>query len=132
MIVYINHRYKEWAEWCLRGRSSGLGYPSQCAFSRLTPSSSARGLVPIDSDAWEVEQCVQRLEPEEVHLVKEFYLRTSVPVETIAKDLHCHRDTVYARLHTVHNKTLGWLNDLSAGVSLPAIRRVNKLKRGSG
>ena len=129
MIQYVNHRYNEWARWCITGRCGGLGYPRQVAFMRLTPA-TANGYMPIvDEHAWEVEQCVLRLEPQEQHLVREFYLRQAVQIEIIARDLGCHRDTVYARLDRVHKKTLGWLNDLAAGVALPVARQVKKVPR---
>lgn len=129
MIEYINHRYNTWASWCIRGRDNGLGYPKACNFTRLTPGSGTGFQPTMNEDAWEVEQCVARLEPAEQHLVKLFYLTPSVNVAQVARELHCARDTVYARLHTVHNKTLGWLNDLAAGVNLPPVREIRRVEQ---
>lgn len=131
MIIYVNKRYQNWAEWCLRGRSAGLGYPRRSNFMRLTPPSDPKTVPVIDEDAWEVEQVVQRLETDEQHLVRMFYLRTAVPVTQIARDLHCTEKTVYNKLERVHQKTLGYLNDLAAGVALPPVGQVRIRKLGT-
>lgn len=111
MIEYINRRLNTWADWCINGRKIiGLGYPSQCAFSRMTPPSPDRTLLtPVAcEEAWEIEQAISRLEPRQRDLVRQFYLHTGT-AETHAKALRMHRDTLYARLHRSHISIMEWL-----------------------
>lgn len=115
MILYVNTRLNGWAEWVASGkRVVGLGYPSQCSYTRLSGRSDCVGSPEFDEDAWEMEQAVQRLPADLKQLVIVFYLETSSG-EQKAKRLHCHRDTMYSRLNRAHNELLGHLNDLASG-----------------
>lgn len=116
MIVYVNSRLVSWAEWVASGRKVvGLGYPSQCAYTRMAAHGGQHRGAEFDEDAWEVEQAVNRLDNDLQQMVMEFYLSTTT-VEIMARNLHCHRDTVYARLHRAHHEILGHLNDIAAGI----------------
>lgn len=109
MIQHINDRLNVWADWVASGRKVvGLGYPSQVAFVRLTPSSA--GLrAPIENEqAWEMEQAVHRLDCNLRAVVDQFYLRAG-SAESHARALHICRDTLYVRLHMAHTRIMEWL-----------------------
>lgn len=119
MIVYVNTRLNQWAEWVAK-RNDGLGYPRAVAFSRMAHSGSFGPSSPdMCEDAWEVEQCVTHLEKSLRAAVIEFYLRPGT-CEQKAKALMCCKKTMYSRIDRAHNEILGLLNDLAAGISLPS------------
>lgn len=109
MILHINDKLNAWAAWVAAGRKVvGLGYPSQVAFVRLTPSSGG-WKAPLENEvAWEMEQAVHRLEPTLRATVEQFYLRAGT-ADSHARALHCHRDTLYARIHSAHLRIMEWL-----------------------
>lgn len=109
MILHINAKLNQWAQWVATGRKVvGLGYPSQCAFMRLTPSSGG-WMAPIENEtAWEIEQAVHRLDPKQREAVEQFYLRAGT-ADTHARALHCCRDTLYARIHSAQVRIMEWL-----------------------
>lgn len=111
MILFINDRLNGWAAWVASGkRVVGLGYPSQCAFTRLTPSSTSNQSPIANEDAWEVEQAVQRLENSLHQIIFQFYMHAGT-AESHAKALHICRDTLYARLHQAHVKIMEYMQD---------------------
>jgi DNA-directed RNA polymerase specialized sigma24 family protein len=109
MILHINAKLNQWADWVATGRKVvGLGYPGQCAFMRLTPSTS-EWRAPIENEeAWSVERAVQHLEPCLKSAVEQFYLRAGT-ADTHAKALHCHRDTLYSRIHQAHVRIMEFM-----------------------
>jgi DNA-directed RNA polymerase specialized sigma24 family protein len=109
MIPHINDRLNDWASWVASGRKVvGLGYPSQCAFQRLTPSGSNLR-APIENEyAWEIERAVHDLDANLRDVVEQFYLHAGT-VDSQAKALRICRDTLYVRLHMAHTKIMDWL-----------------------
>lgn len=111
MIIYINEKLNQWGLWCLSGRER-IGYPKQAAFLRLMPSSGAGCLEMCDDEAMQVNRAVQRLDRDLRRVVDLFYIKMrSCPAESIARDLKCSRDTVYARLHRAHLVVMGAIED---------------------
>ncbi len=109
MIRHINDKLNLWAEWVSSGRRvHGLGYPSQCAFSRLTPSASGWHSPIINTEACEIDRGVCRLDRPLRDVVEQFYLRAGT-AESHAKDLRICRDTLYARLHMAHVRIMDYL-----------------------
>jgi DNA-directed RNA polymerase specialized sigma24 family protein len=109
MILYINAKLNTWSDWVASGRKVvGLGYPSQVAFMRLTPSSNSLREPILNEEAWEIEQAVQRLDAQLREVVDQFYLHAGT-AESHAKALHICRDTLYSRLHAAHLRIMDWL-----------------------
>ena len=109
MIPFINAKLNVWADWVVTGRKVvGLGYPSQCAFTRLTPSSTGWRSPIENEEAWEVEQAVHRLDAKLRDVVEQFYLRAGT-AESHAKALSICRDTLYVRIHQAHVRIMEWL-----------------------
>lgn len=114
--TYINNRLNDWARWLLMRSDGGQGYPGQSAFVRLAGGTKPGAYIPpgLDEDAWEVEQAVQSLKPELKLVVQAFYCHTGT-VEQKAKECHCHRDTMYARLDRAHGLIMDYLNGCTCG-----------------
>jgi DNA-directed RNA polymerase specialized sigma24 family protein len=109
MITHINAKLNVWAIWVVGGRKVvGLGYPSQCAFSRLTPNATTLRSPIANEEAWEIEQAVHRLEAPLRDVVEQFYLRAGT-VETHAKALGIGRTTLFTRIHDAHVSIMEWL-----------------------
>lgn len=112
MIDYINARCLAWAEFSKRKVSGKLGYPRQSAFTRWMPSGTCS--VPINEDeVSEIERAVISLDGELKCVVKAMYL-SSGTIDQKARDIGCHRDTFYARLHRSHVRIMEWLQDHDA------------------
>jgi hypothetical protein len=115
MIQYIDKLMHDWAAWTKVRRDGGLGYPSKAAGCNLMPASGNRGdIVGIDEQSMEIEQIVVRLRLERVDLYKVvdwFYLAGDVTRDRIAKELGCSRDTVYVKLHSVHQFVMTAMED---------------------
>lgn len=109
MILHINAKLNMWADWVASGRKVvGLGYPSQVAFTRLTPCSTSLR-APIENEqAWEIEQAVHRLDSQLRDVVEQFYLRAGT-AESHAKALCICKVTMYARLHMAHTRIMEWM-----------------------
>jgi DNA-directed RNA polymerase specialized sigma24 family protein len=112
MIVHINNLLNHWAMWSTRRASSGLGYPRQAIYTRLVANGSAMLMPEIDEESWAMEQAVQALKSRQnLHeVVIEVYLKGGTS-EQKAKALHCHRDTMYVRLHQAHIAIMDWLSE---------------------
>jgi DNA-directed RNA polymerase specialized sigma24 family protein len=106
MILYINDKLNLWAAWVATGRKvRGLGYPSQVAFMRLTPSSRSLQAPILNDEACEIDSAVCALERQLREVVDQFYLHAGT-AETHAKALRICRDTLYSRLHQAHARIL--------------------------
>ncbi len=111
MIPHINDKLNIWADWVATGRKvRGLGYPSQVAFMRLTPSSHALQAPIMNDEACQIDAAVCRLEAKLRDVVDQFYLHVGT-VETHAKALGICRDTMYVRLHMAHTRIMDWMLD---------------------
>ncbi|MEO6147036.1 MAG: antiterminator Q family protein [Sulfuriferula sp.] len=112
MILHINDLLNRWALWSTRRASSGMGYPRQVIYTRLVGNGAAARMPDIDEESWAVEQSVQSLKHHRnlYEVVVEIYL-TGGTSEQKAKALHCHRDTMYVRLHQSHIIVMNWLNE---------------------
>lgn len=113
MILHINDLLNRWAEWSTRRASSGMGYPRQCIYTRMTVSCSPMMSPEIDEEAWAVEQAVQNLKQFKQiqhRVIVEIYLRKGTS-EQKAKELGCGRQTMYDRLHQAHISIMDWMNE---------------------
>ena len=99
---YIKQRMLQWADWVMKRESGGLGYPRECPYTRMRGGNSAGYYSPdVDLEAMEVEKGVQLLPVDIKRCVREYYLRIGT-IESKAKRLHIHRDTIYARIERAH------------------------------
>ena len=124
--THINDRLNQWARWLLSQASGGLGYPSQCAFARMSAdgdSYSSRVPVGISEAAWEVEQAVQSLAPELRQCVVAIYCESGT-MEQKAKDYGCHRVTLYARLDRAHEQIMDWLQMYACETRLTRLHNI--------
>ena len=114
MIPYINARMIEWAAWSKRGDDGGLGYPRKSSYCDLVPiRSEGSGPVVHDASAMEIERIMSQIKgdsPDMWKVADWFYLAGSMTVERIARELGCHRDTVYTRLNALHIMVMDKLN----------------------
>lgn len=115
MIPYVNSRLVLWSEWVLKREASALGYPRECPYTRLMARAGGAGYKPdIDGDAMEVDKALVKMKPHHPKIYRALHLfygidfknGKAIPVmltkEMIAKDLECHRDTVYSFLDRGH------------------------------
>lgn len=108
MILHINAKLNIWAGWVASGRKVvGLGYPSQCAFTRVGIPGALRD-PSVNEQAWEIEQAVHRLDDNLRAVVEQFYLRAGT-ADSHAKELRICRDTMYVRLHMAHTRIMEWM-----------------------
>lgn len=119
MIPYIDMQLSIWGKWVVRSESRSLGFPSVCPMFRDASHGGAYGSrEPIGvSDMIYVDQtdrAVQRLENADRVLCVEFYQRGGTAVE-IAARLGIKRQRLYERIDAVHQKVMGFLNDLASG-----------------
>ncbi len=122
MIHYIDARLRRWGHWAERNnRVFGLGFPSECAFMRLTPRQlGSRSDAEYNDDAEEIDGVVIRLQqerPELACIVRMFY-REAGTIQDKAARIGCHRDTLYARLHQAHVIVMEMIDDLSLGYGM--------------
>ena len=110
MIDYIHNRLCRWSVWVAKGnRVQGLGYPSACAYTRLTPR-GPRPDVDFNEDAFEIYRAISSLDPGMVCFLRMFYTEPGT-VSAKAAKIGCHRDTLYARLHQAQVRIMDWLQD---------------------
>ena len=104
---------QQWARWSLRSGSGKLGYARailQCKADAQRVG-YARSVVPVaDVGAAEVNACVERLIPELVRTVREFYAGTG-SVQDKAARLGCAVATVYSRVGQAHRELAQLIGD---------------------
>jgi hypothetical protein len=123
MIGHINDRLNMWARWRSGARGSNRSpYPIYNLPKTPEPDDAPPRLsfVPIvDLECCETDKCVVALRPERREVIEVFYLLT-IPMDQKCKCCGCCEKTFYNRLHVAHQDVMGFLNDLSAGVAVPA------------
>jgi len=133
MNTHINDRLNEWALWKLRRFDGGSVVSSTYLMMRCgndpgdapPPASS----VPInDLECCATDKCVCALNPSLYKAVEEFYCRTGTTPEQKARYCGCSEKTLYRRVDEAHRLIMGWLNDLSSGIHVPAWVEVDGAK----
>jgi hypothetical protein len=118
MIIYIDKRLQQWAIWRISGKV--LPVIARSSWQALSGQSEARAMVPTnDIECKDIDTCVCALEPDLKLTVLEAYTRVGT-VETAAKRCGITPRTLFRRLDKAHYQILGWLNDLAAGIPVPA------------
>lgn len=125
MIVYINTRLNEWADWSIRRESNGLGYPRECSYTRMQARSGAGFAPETNERAWEVEQAVQSLGDVSKQVIIEMYLKTGT-AEQKARSCQCCARTMFNRLHHAHVLIMEFLNMYEESSVKPAVNLVVK------
>lgn len=124
MILYINKRLNDWARWKLGGRGSSKSpYPAyNIPHKPDVDDAPPRGdYVPInDLECCATDKCVVALNPALQKAVTEFYCRTGTTPAQKARYCGCSERTLYYRIDESHRQILGYLNDLSCGIPVPA------------
>jgi hypothetical protein len=115
MINYINSRLVSWSWYELKSADNGLGFPSECPYTRLMARSGGAGYHSDtndnDQELGEIMAKLKRSEPLLFRATHLFYgveykngkaISTMVTKEQIAKELKISRDTLYTWLHKSH------------------------------
>lgn len=118
MIEYINKRMIDWATWLKRREDGGIGYPGAANFSKLvsTHAAAGPGLIVEDAAAMEIERIVGKIKkdrPQRYEVAYWIYLAGDLTMERVARELRCHRDTVYTRLHALHQDVMDELHEIT-------------------
>lgn len=118
MIEYINKRMIDWATWSKRRDDGGQGYAGVASYCNIVPIHGAQhsGDGVQDDAAMEIEHIVQSLkreQPKQYEVAYWVYQAGSLTMDRVAKELHCHRDTVYARLHALHLRVMNAMFDIT-------------------
>lgn len=122
--AYINSRLVIWSEWELKREEGALGYPTECPYTRLVQRSGGAGFKPdFDSDAYEISLIlikIKNINPEIYRVLHLFYgvefsngqvKAVSMTRDAIAKDIKCHRDTVYNYIDKGHKLIMDFLHE---------------------
>ncbi len=122
MIEYINKRMIDWALWTKRRQDGGQGYAGVASYCNMASTHGSCGAGPITLDAaeMEVERIVQKLRldrPQQYAVAHWVYLAGNLTMDRVAKELKCHRDTVYTRIHSLHLHVMNAMfdNTIEAG-----------------
>ena len=128
MIVYINERLNQWADWRLRHEDNGIGYPRQCPYTRMTPSSGSGFYSPeLNEAAMEIDTAVCAL-PDNLRLVvMVMYTRTSTCKQK-ARDCQVAERTFFDRLHRAHVLLMEHLNDMVNDMAAKDDVRIHTLR----
>lgn len=115
MINYVNTRMVLWSEWVLKREDGATGYPRECPYTRLVARGGGSGFVmDVDGDAMEVDKALSELKKHHPKIYRTLHLFYGVDFkggkavsviltkEMIAKDIDCHRDTIYSYLDRGH------------------------------
>lgn len=122
MIIYVDKRLQLWARWRSQGRV--LPMIARPSWHNLVPVGTegkpAEAFVPLnDVECKDVDTCVCALRPDLAEAVIAAYCRIGT-VETAARAVGVSKATLFRKLDLAHYQILGWLNDLAAGIPVPA------------
>ena len=112
MIPYIDHLLLGWATWSETRGDGGSGYSSRSG-PHSTPGRGSGGVLGFDEQALEIDAIVCKMKAERRQLweVVDYHYMTNNTGEHVASKLKCHRDTIYARLHSAHQFVLDAMHD---------------------
>ncbi|MGY1490735.1 hypothetical protein ACW4YW_15115 [Methylobacillus pratensis] len=125
--TYVAGRLKVWADWRIRRDQGGVGYPRKVAFLKVAPTPAGFWTPEMDSQAYEMEQCVMALDEVLYDAVVACYLHTTSLDQKLIF-CGCKKDTYYRRINQAHKVVLGFMNDLAAGMTLKTIPKLRKPK----
>ena len=121
MIDYVNVQLSAWGKWAARNASKGMGYSPICPMFKQAQHGGAFGpSIPAGIDVSgidhirDTDEAVRRLDAASRALCVEFYV-VNGSGEEIARRMGIAKRTLYDRIHSLHQKVLGLLNDVVAG-----------------
>ena len=117
--TYVVSLMVMWANWRARRMDGGTGYPTKSAFV-INPGSSGYWSPELDSKCYDIDRIVVILSSERKEAVMKHYTVTGTK-EQKAKLCGCCVRTYDARIDMAHRDILGYLNDIAAGIALPAV-----------
>jgi hypothetical protein len=124
VLTYVDARLNEWALWkagarvCTGGAVTSNAYTWIGAGGRGDNAPPPLSYVPLDELACaETDRCVCALEPLLRQVVEEFYCRLGT-TDMAAARCGCSRMTLWRRLDNAHNRLLGFMNDVAAGLEV--------------
>lgn len=119
IIPYVNSRLVLWAEWVLKREDGATGFPRECPYTRLVARAGGSGYQPdVDGDAMEVDKALSIIKQNHPIVYRALHLFYGVEFKSgkavsvmmtkdmVAKDIGCHRDTVYSYLDRGHRMLL--------------------------
>lgn len=121
MIDCVNVQLSAWGKWAARNASKGMGYSPICPMFKQAQHGGAFGpSIPAGIDVSgidrirDTDEAVKRLDEASRALCVEFYI-VSGSGEEIAHRMGIAKRTLYDRVHVLHQRVLGLLNDVVAG-----------------
>ena len=121
MIDKVNVQLSAWGKWAARNASKGMGYSPICPMFKQAQHGGAFGpSIPAGIDVSgidhirDTDEAVRRLDAASRALCVEFYVINGSS-EDIAQRMGIAKRTLYDRIHSLHQKVLGLLNDVVAG-----------------
>jgi len=120
---YLVSRMCNWANWATRGVDGGIGYPKRSAFTNNMPCGSGMDYsLEVNEGAMEIDACMKALSLTRHELYSAVYMhyrRNDLTMADKLQSLGCVKSTYYVKIDLAHNQILGFLNDLSCGISIP-------------
>lgn len=102
MIDWVNRRCFDWADWATRRQQSGLGFPAQSNYTRLTGGIRGRMFMgEWNAQAAQVDDVVRRLQPTMRQIVHQEYMRRGTDTQK-AQALGVSVRTYYRRIDETH------------------------------
>ena len=126
MIDFVHRKLMVWAAWNSKKLSGALGYPKECNYTKLVHSHGvvASFTPDMNDDAQKMEACIVALratEPNLAEVITLRYMYQTMSDVQIGKRVGCSNKTAKAWVGVAHQRLLGFLNDLEAGITLPTI-----------
>ncbi len=104
-IGWVDEKMVMWGDWARRRDDGGLGYPKDSPTFRMRSTYSSPGsMVLVESDALQIEAAMNEVKKRrpELYAVGYSWYFVGDNVSKIVSRIGCHRDTVYARLDSLH------------------------------
>lgn len=123
---YVEARLGRWARWYHWGPRPGpkrvISWYGPMILDRNVKQNGKVSLAcPVDLDeAEETQKAVQALDPELRDIIFETYLKGGTVKQMMRACGIRKRDNYYLRLNRAYRQVLGYMNDVAAGVALPA------------
>lgn len=125
--TYVASQLKIWADWRIRREQGGTGFPRKVSFLKVAPQASGYWTPEMDSQAYQMDQCVMALDEILYKAVVASYIHTTT-LEQKCNFCDCKERTYRYRLADAHQKLLGLMNDLAAGIPIKTIPKPKHLK----
>lgn len=111
---YIEQRLRQWADWLVQRESGGLGFPSECSYTRMQQRSGTGGCISpdVDIEAMQMEDAVRDLPDYLRETVRSYYVDPGT-VDQKVQHLRCGRRALFYRITAAQEKIKSWLERCS-------------------